>query len=105
MEYTIELSRDGEIVRSVSVNGVRNATQTAREYSADNPDYQVFVTWFRNSDQQHGYLNPNGAHDITGRPWKPINPAAAALGSIRSERKAKTSAANGKLGGRPKHAE
>ena len=35
--------------------------------------------------------------------WKDItNEAARALGSIKSEKKAKSSAANGKLGGRPK---
>lgn len=35
---------------------------------------------------------------------KTKNPAAVALGSVRSPRKAKTSAENGKLGGRPKQA-
>ena len=35
--------------------------------------------------------------------WKDItNEAARALGSIKSEKKAKSSAENGKLGGRPK---
>ncbi len=38
----------------------------------------------------------------TQPPLSNISLAAAALGSIRSERKAKSSAANGKLGGRPR---
>ena len=40
--------------------------------------------------------------DEIGNKWLDARRAAAALGSIRSERKAKSSAKNGKLGGRPK---
>lgn len=34
--------------------------------------------------------------------YKPKNPAAVALGSIRSKKKSESSRKNGKLGGRPK---
>ena len=36
------------------------------------------------------------------RDMLPVNPAASALGSIRSERKAAAARANGKRGGRPR---
>lgn len=39
--------------------------------------------------------------DEIGNQWLDARRAAAALGSIKSKRKAKSSAANGKLGGRP----
>ena len=40
--------------------------------------------------------------DEIGNQWLDARRAAAALGSIKSEKKSKSSAANGKLGGRPK---
>jgi hypothetical protein len=38
----------------------------------------------------------------TGRSESPKNPAAVALGKIKSKRKAAAARRNGKLGGRPK---
>jgi len=101
MKYTVEVTKHGETIESEWVNGQRNAKATAREYAAQYPDHQIYVTWFRSSDGQHGYLNPNGDHDITGRPWSAINPAARALGSIKTEKKAAAARENGKKGGRP----
>ena len=42
--------------------------------------------------------------DSIGNQWLDARRAASALGSIKSDRKAKSSAANGALGGRPKKA-
>lgn len=73
---------------------------------------QVFVTWFRKSDGQHGYLNRDGNHAITGEAWQDaqaISTAAATLGrkggSVVSEAKTAAARANGKRGGRPKKTE
>lgn len=45
----------------------REAEQTAKQEAAK--QQQVFVTWFRSSDGQHGYLNRDGNHAITGTAW------------------------------------
>ena len=50
-------------------------------------------------DQDEKWIEQGYNADI--RWFDVTNKAAAALGSIKSERKAKSSAANGKLGGRP----
>jgi hypothetical protein len=63
----------------------------------DNPNRAV-----QNYDEDEKWIEQGYNADIR---WTDItNQAAAALGSIRSERKAKSSATNGKLGGRPRKA-
>lgn len=44
---------------------VKRAKTTVDEF----PDHVVFVTWFRSSDGQMGYINPNGDHAIIGISW------------------------------------
>ena len=84
------------------------AKETARE-TASKTESQVYVEWTRASDNQHGYLNSDGNHSITGKPWpsKKISAAASALGKMggskTSDAKKKSSAENGKKGGRPRN--
>ena len=33
------------------------------------PQYKVYISWYRKSDGQRGYLNPDGNHAITGSAW------------------------------------
>lgn len=42
--------------------------QTAKIAKA-NPDCHVFCAFERSTDGQHGYLNRDGNHDITGRAY------------------------------------
>lgn len=50
--------------------GKRNAAvNIARDAAKANPDMNTFVTWGRSTDGQHGYLNQDGNHAITGKAW------------------------------------
>ncbi len=52
-------------------NGLSEKTAIAKaKRLAQNPrNGQVFIQWYRSTDGQHGYLNPNGDHAITGKSW------------------------------------
>lgn len=73
MNYTIAVSKyeSSNIVLSQSERGSKKATRAAKELAKEypRPDYKVWVSWYRGSDGQHGYLNPDGNHAITGEAW------------------------------------
>jgi len=70
MKYTVEVIKreTGEHIADYPNCSQREAKQIARKEAKDSTN-QVFVSWFRSSDGQHGYLNPNGDHAITGKAW------------------------------------
>jgi hypothetical protein len=43
------------------------AIKAATESGVSNQN--VFVSWFRDSDGQKGFLNPDGSHAVTGISW------------------------------------
>jgi hypothetical protein len=61
----------------VEIKGIETAAEnlTAKEAMIEAariaPQYPnlVYICWLRQSDQQHGYLNRGGDHDIVGHPW------------------------------------
>lgn len=63
---------------------------------------QSFLT--RKSAQAHLEMVADLASQRTGGAWANVSAAAAAMGRIKSERKAKSSRENGKKGGRPRKA-
>jgi hypothetical protein len=70
MNYTVEVkSRNtGEAIADYPNCSQREAKRIAKQEAADKNN-QVFVSWFRSSDGQHGYLNSDGNHAITGTAW------------------------------------
>jgi hypothetical protein len=47
--------------------GINEAKSIAMAESGKGKD--IYIKWFRNSDQQHGYINPDGNSSLTGKPW------------------------------------
>ena len=46
----------------------KQAIEQAKKYAEQYPDKLVFVEFFRQSDGQTGYINPDGA-GFTGKSW------------------------------------
>ncbi len=100
--YSVEIIKDEGIKESYEPTSKQDAIRIAK-IEAENSDQQVYITYYRPVDGQHMYLNPDGNFDLTGKPWpSSIHAAAAALGSIRTAKKAAAARENGKLGGRPR---
>lgn len=69
MRYTVtRLTMDDEFVEEVGLSK-KQAVDAACALSEKYPHHQIYITWYRASDQQHGFLNPSGDHDVTGKPW------------------------------------
>jgi hypothetical protein len=67
--YDIEIvTMSGEDYPEAGLNKSA-AIASAKKYAEQYPKKQVFISWFRKSDGQRGYLNPDGNHDITGKAW------------------------------------
>jgi len=104
MRYDINTYDEDILVDSVPGCTEQQVKKIAPLAASQRKGCLVFVEWYRKSDGQRGYLNPNGNHAITGVAWEGnITPsaAAAALGRSRSPRKTDASRANGAKGGRP----
>lgn len=72
MKYEIRKEQNGRIVESISVDGEKEAIETAREIVHNGGkylNYAVYVSFFRESDGQTGFLNPDGNHEPVGRDW------------------------------------
>jgi hypothetical protein len=66
----IRITQDGEEI-TIGHGATKKAAEAlALEAAAKHPDDQYYITWYRKSDGQHGYLNPDGNHAITGQSWE-----------------------------------
>ena len=67
MRYSVELINEfGPTAEYCNVSK-KEAIKAARKESSEGR--KVFVCWFRSSDGQKGYLNPDGDHAVMGESW------------------------------------
>lgn len=70
MRYTVNvIANTGQTIMSTPDCSEAEAKKVAKADVKKYPNHQVFIQWFRLSDGQHGYLNPDGNHSITGDAW------------------------------------
>lgn len=71
MTYTIETIDSSFTPEFIQLGSIpaQLAMAEAHKAAAKHTDQQVFLTFFRRSDGQRGYLNSDGNHDITGRAY------------------------------------
>jgi hypothetical protein len=68
MKYSVEVYVEGTMVNSVN-NLTKRAAASRAKAEAEDSSNQVYVTFYRAADGQHGYLNRDGNHEITGKMW------------------------------------
>ena len=72
MSYTVEIIREEREPDHIPCSGKKDAIITARQ-AVNDPQYknaQIYVSWRRSEDGQHGYLNQDLNNAITGKPWE-----------------------------------
>jgi hypothetical protein len=50
-------------------NGLTKKAAVKAATDAGIASQNVFVSWYRESDGQNGFLNPDGSHAVTGQSW------------------------------------
>lgn len=69
MKYSVVVKENGETVSETPDCTEKEAKKLAKAEATKNKKAQIYVTFYRRSDGQHGYLNSDGNHAITGTAW------------------------------------
>lgn len=65
---TVEEKNQYYPLYEVSFDKQKEAVAQAKKWAGEHLDKQVFISFFRKSDGQQGFINQDGA-DVTGRSW------------------------------------
>ncbi|GAE10035.1 hypothetical protein [Paenibacillus sp. JCM 10914] len=70
MKYSVIAEEKlGYEIAEKSCTGEEFAVITAEEFAKKYADANVYIRFYHKSKGQVGYLNQDGNHDITGKPW------------------------------------
>ncbi|UXY13853.1 hypothetical protein N8I74_11020 [Chitiniphilus purpureus] len=68
IQYEVEIAYEEYQAEYIPCSGKAEVVKIAQK-EAVKAGQKVFVCWFRPSDGQRGYLNRDGAYEITGKAW------------------------------------